>query len=69
MGDGGGAELLIEGDIAPFGAERRLDGARQDIDAPLQRAACLLVKDQLLCHGVLYTPPECVECTVESVLT
>ena len=36
VGDGGRAELLVEGDVAALGAEGDLDGVGQGVDAPLE---------------------------------
>src|SRR5207244_549349 len=53
IGDGGGAELLVEHDIATLGAERHLYGVGQDVNAALKRAAGILVELQfLVCHSL-----------------
>ena len=52
IGDGRGAELLVQHDVAALGAERHLDGVGELVDAPLEGATSGLVKDQLLCHGL-----------------
>ena len=41
MGDGGGAELLVQGDVAALGAEGDLDGLGQGVDASLEGATWL----------------------------
>ncbi len=51
------AELLVEDDVAALGAERHLHRVGEDVDAPLQRAASLLVELELLVSH-LSTPPE-----------
>ena len=53
VGDGGGAELLVQGDVAALGAEGRLHGVRELVDAVLQRPPCFLVVGDELCHGLL----------------
>jgi hypothetical protein len=50
VGDGGGAELLVEGDVAALGAEGRLDGVGDGINASLQLAPRLFREYQLLRH-------------------
>ena len=50
MGDGGGAPLLVQGDVAALGAEGGLDGLGQDVDADLEVAAGFFGENQLLCH-------------------
>ncbi len=37
VGDGGGAPLLVEDDVAALGAERHLDGVGERVDAALER--------------------------------
>jgi hypothetical protein len=44
VGDRGGAELLVEHDVAALGAERHLDGVGELVDARLEAAAGLLVE-------------------------
>ena len=41
VGDGRGAELLVEGDVAALGTERGLDRVGQDVDALLERLRAL----------------------------
>ena len=48
VGDGGGAELLVEDDVAALGADRHLDRVGEAVDAALERTTSLLVEDQLL---------------------
>ena len=50
VGDGRGAELLVEHDVAALGAERDLDGVGEGVDAALQGVAGLFVEEQLLGH-------------------
>ena len=48
MGDGRGAVLLVQRDVAALGTERRADGIRERVDAALQvRAGFLVVGDEL----------------------
>ena len=51
VGDGGGAPLLVEHDVAALGAEGHLDGVGEGVDAALKRTPRLLVELQSLCHG------------------
>ena len=44
VGDGRGAELLVEGDVAALRAERGLDRVGEGVDALLQRRARCLVE-------------------------
>ena len=61
VGDGGGAELLVEDDVAALGAEGDLDGVGQGIDAAHERVAGLFIEEQLLCHKSLPHPsPESI---------
>ncbi len=53
VGDGGGAPLLLEHDVAALGAERHLDGVGEDVHAPLEAAARLLVERDHLGHTAL----------------
>ena len=48
VGDGRGAELLVQHDVAPLRAKGDLDRVGEDVDAPLERAARILVELQLL---------------------
>ena len=52
VGDGGGAELLIEDDVAALGAEGDLDGVGEGVDAALERVPRVFIEEQLLRHGV-----------------
>ena len=62
VGDGGGAPLLLEDDVAAPRAQRHLDGVGEDVHAPLESAARLLVERDNLGHSalsswtVLYAP-------------
>ena len=54
VGDGGGAELLVDDDVAATRAERHLDGVGEGVDAALEGAPGVLVERQDLAHaGVL----------------
>ena len=53
VGDGGGAPLLLEHDVAALRAERHLDGVGEDVHAPLEAAARLLVERDHLGHTAL----------------
>ena len=53
VGDGRGAELLVEDDVAALGADRDLDGVGEAVDAALERATSGLVEDELLGQGVM----------------
>ena len=57
IGDEGGAELLVEHDVAALGAQGDLNGIGQGVDAALQGAAGVLAVENLLGHSVL--PPNC----------
>ena len=50
LGDGGGAELLVEDDVAALGAERDLHRVGQLVDAAQDGLARLLAVNDLLCH-------------------
>ena len=50
LGDGGGAELLVEDDVAPLGAERDLHRVGELVDAAQDGLARLLAVNNLLCH-------------------
>ena len=51
LGDGRGAELLVDDDVAALGAERDLDRLGQVVDALLELGAGLGVEEQFLrCH-------------------
>ena len=50
VGDGGGAPLLLQDDVAALGAERDLDGVGEGVHAPLEAAAGLLVESNDLGH-------------------
>ena len=54
VGDGGGAELLLEHDVAALRAEGDLDGVGQLVDAGLEAAAGLVVELQDLGHERSY---------------
>ena len=53
LGDGGGAELLVEHDVAALRAERYLNGVGEGIDAAQDGLTRLLAVNNLLCHVVL----------------
>ena len=53
LGDRGGAELLVEDDVAPLGTERHLHRVGEGIDAAQDGLTRLLTVDNLLCHNVL----------------
>ncbi len=53
VGDGGRAPLLLEDDVAALRAERHLDGVGEDVHAPLETAARLLVERDNLGHSAL----------------
>ena len=50
VGDCWSAELLVQHNIAPFGAERHLNRIGQRIHAALERIARLFIKLQTFCH-------------------
>ena len=50
VGDGGGAPLLVDDDVAALRAERHLDRVRERVDAALERAAGVVVELQGLGH-------------------
>src|SRR5262249_48900603 len=62
VGDGGGAPLLLEDDVAAPRAQRHLHGIGKDVHAPLETAARFLVERDNLGHSalsswtVLYAP-------------
>jgi hypothetical protein len=47
IGDGGGAELLVQHHVAALGAQRDLDGPSELIDAALELAPGILVENEL----------------------
>jgi hypothetical protein len=49
-------ELLVEDHVAALGAERDLDRVGEDVDAALERAACVLAELQFLVSHVLLVP-------------
>src|SRR5262249_13440873 len=51
LGDRGAAKLLVDDDVAPLRAQRRLHSLGHDVDALEERAPGLLVEFQLLRHG------------------
>jgi hypothetical protein len=51
VGDGRGAELLVEHHVAALGPERHLHGVGQLVDAGLERATSFVVELQHLRHG------------------
>ena len=52
LGDGGGAELLVEDDVASLRAKGDLDRVGEGIDAAQDRLPRLLTVNNLLCHVV-----------------
>ena len=50
LGDRGGAELLVEDDVAALRAERHLDRVGEGIDAAQDSLTRLLTVNNLLCH-------------------
>ena len=50
LGDGGGAELLVEDDVAALRAERDLHRVGELVDAAQDRLARFLAVNNLLCH-------------------
>src|SRR5690606_27670540 len=57
VGDGGGAPLLLQHDVAALGAERHLDGVSERVHAALEAATGFLVeRDQFGCHRVPVLP-------------
>src|SRR3990172_7000551 len=52
VGDGGGAELLVQDHVAALGPERDLDGVGEAVDAALEGATSGLVEDELLSHDL-----------------
>src|SRR5207249_3611916 len=50
FGDGWRTELLLNNYVAAFGAERHLDGIRQQVDAPKNRLPRFFSMYDLLCH-------------------
>ena len=53
VGDGRGAELLVQHDVAALGTQGHLDRVGELVDAALEGATSGLVEDQLLGHGVV----------------
>src|SRR6188768_4521600 len=54
LGDGGGAEALLEHGIAALGAERRLDGVGENVDAAEHLHACVIAESYFFsCHDYL----------------
>ena len=51
IGDGGGAELLVQHHVAALGTQGHLDRISELVDAPLEGATSGLVEDELLRHG------------------
>ena len=50
LGDGGGAELLVEDDVAALGTERDLDGVCELVHAAQDGLPRFLAVNNLLCH-------------------
>ena len=53
LGDGRGAELLVEDDVAALGSERDLHRVGELVDAAQDRLPRLLAVDNLFCHVLL----------------
>jgi len=53
IGDGGGAELLVEDDVASLRSERDLHGVSELVDTCFECTTGFVVELQLLCHGEL----------------
>jgi hypothetical protein len=53
LGDGGGAELLVEHDVPALRTEGDLDRIGEAVDAAQDRLPRLLTVDNLLCHDAL----------------
>src|SRR5690349_19297601 len=54
LGDGGGAEALVEHRVAALGAERRLDGVGEDVDAAEHLYARVIAESYFFsCHDYL----------------
>ena len=73
LGDGGGAELLVEDDVAALGAEGDLHRVRQLVHAAKDRLARLLAVNNLLSHvnespsaGYFFLPPSITASTSSS---
>jgi len=60
VGDGGGAPLLLEDDVAAARAERHLDRVGQDVEAALEAATGLFVESDDLSHVCLSSLPDAV---------
>jgi hypothetical protein len=54
VGDGGGAPLLVDDDVAALRAERHLDRVSERVDATLERLAGVVVEFQRLGHEIPY---------------
>ena len=50
VGDGGSTVLLVKHDVAALGPQRHLDGIGEGVHATLERAASILVEQELLGH-------------------
>ena len=50
LGDGGGAEFLLNDDVASLGAERHLDGVGQNVYTAQDRLAGIFSVQNLFCH-------------------
>ena len=53
LGDGGGAELLFDDDVAALGSERHLDGVGERVDAAKDCLTGVFTVQDLLCHTLL----------------
>ncbi len=57
LGDRGGAPLLVDYNVAAFGAECDFDRVCDLVDASLESAACFFIKfKEFACHGFLWAP-------------
>ena len=54
LGDGGGAELLVDDDVAALGAERDLDRVGQGVDAAQDRLPRVFTVNNLFCHDACF---------------
>jgi hypothetical protein len=60
VGDRRRSVLLVQECVATARAQGDLDGVRHLVDPALERASCLLVEQELLCHGVVRPPKRCL---------
>src|SRR5690606_8973162 len=50
LGDGGGAEALLDDDVATTGSHGHLDGVGEHVDAAEDATSCVLLKEDFLGH-------------------